>query len=348
MQKQISIDVFLGINSIRQSFEAASALFTSNPSIGVNYNNNDLNPNGSIIELQQLIEYIKKLETTLFVAAMPNMIGDGDVASNFRYKHDSSINNMVVDNWFNVLKQYGEKVGSTVVITVPGRTSRIFTLKMNEDGTIKFYNNMTMNVDREKSDIFTNFLENFGIDNDKMKSIRLCSKGARFNSYLADMISFMNMINWTYKRDLFEYQTLEPIKVNTKMCDESGNIVLKSITSNGRTWTPKDDFDYLYFRKQDNIQSGQMYAFISNSNIMYVYNQIFECLSNSDNITKANVRKFLLETNYTRLSDWGLNDVDDIFTLLMIINCFENCELSDNEKIVKSIYEKVKNRVFNQ
>ena len=72
---------------------------------------------GNIIELasallgedEMVSNMMSKLSmpnTTLFLPAMPNELGMGDVASNFRYKHDMEQNNVVVQRWLDVFREY--------------------------------------------------------------------------------------------------------------------------------------------------------------------------------------------------------------------------------------------------
>ena len=43
-----------------------------------------------------------------------------------------------------------------------------------------------------------------------------------------------------------------------------------------------------------------------------------------ENETKKMVREFMVSHNYYRLSDYWVNDVDDAFTIMMILNCFDD------------------------
>ena len=80
--------------------------------------------------------------TTLFLPAMPSKLGTGDVASNFRYKHDEKINNLVILRWLEVFEEYKKNESKNpVVITTVSRSQRYITLKMLDDGTIKIVNN---------------------------------------------------------------------------------------------------------------------------------------------------------------------------------------------------------------
>ena len=60
-------------------------------------------PDGNIMD--DIFRSIKP-NTTIFLPAMPNFIGMGDVASNFRFKHDATTNNLVVDRWNQLFEFY--------------------------------------------------------------------------------------------------------------------------------------------------------------------------------------------------------------------------------------------------
>ena len=75
-----------------------------------------------------------------------------------------------------------------LVVTTVQRKERYLTLNMPEDGTVKIVNNQTNQENSELSKMFTNFLIAFNIDEEKMKVIRQASEGAKYNSYLSDMI----------------------------------------------------------------------------------------------------------------------------------------------------------------
>ena len=327
-------DTIIGNNITETAhLELASALLTDNyGDIGITF------PQDSTKTLDQLVNTMKYKNTIMYVDAMPNFLGMGDVASNFRFKHSIEINNMIVNNWMKIFKEYNKhQKNNPVVVTVPGRSSRLYTLKMPEDGSIQMYNNKLKCIDQEKTQIFHNFLNRFDINEEYMKKIRISSEGARYNSYLADMIGFLNIINWNFNRSIFEYSSLEPIKVDTSMeyyrSEVKGEKMLKPVTTNGRTWTPKDNCDYLYFRKQDKITPlTQMFAMIKENEINFVYNQLFEAINSSENLTKSLIRQFMCNMNsYTRNSDYWVNDIDDAFQLLMILNCFKYTKLNEAE-----------------
>ena len=61
-----------------------------------------------------------------------------------------------------------------------------------------------------------------------------------------------------------------------------------------------------------------------------VYEKMFNMLTLENNMTKTNVRKFMKSIqSYDRLSDFWVNDIDDAFTILMILNCYKYCELDE-------------------
>jgi hypothetical protein len=333
MNKQIRTDTIIGGNLTETThLEFASALFAKN------YTNiNIVFPQETIKIFDLFINIIKYKNTIMYIDAMPNFIGMGDVASNFRYKHSAEINNHVVENWIKIFNEYNKyQIKNPIVVTIPARSSRLFTLKMPEDGSIQIFNNKYKYIDLEKTQIFQNFLDNFKFKKENIKKFRISSKGAHYNSYLADMIGFLNIVNWNLNRSIFKYSSLEPIKINTTMKYNSNIKSEKILTPtiiNGKKWVPKNEYDYLYFKKQDKITSNtQIFAMVKENEIAFVYNQLFQAIDLKENSTKKLIRQFMCDMNsYTRNSDYWVNDIDDALQLLMILNCFKYSSLNDAE-----------------
>ena len=88
---------------------------------------------------------IKQLhkESIMYVPAYPSKCGSGDVASNFRYKHDIDINNIVCQKWEELLKNYKVINSNPVVITALPREGRLLSFKMKEDGNISVIDGTT-------------------------------------------------------------------------------------------------------------------------------------------------------------------------------------------------------------
>ena len=308
-------------------------------------------PDGNIMD--DIFGSIKP-NTTIFLPAMPNLIGMGDVASNFRFKHDATTNNLVVDRW-NQLFEFYKKNKNPVVITTIGRQSRCISLKMNEDGTVNIINLKTKQSDKTNTDIFTNFLHSFNIDQEKMKIIREASSGAKYYSYLADMMGFINIINWNYNKSLFRkmgYEfDLETQVVNTTDVyhrkEVSGQKMLTPVTINGREWVPKDGFNYLYFnvQKYKSTPTSQTFVVFKEEHIDQLYQSLFDAISLEENTIKSQIRNYFNDVSFTRYSDFWLNDVDDAFTILMILNCYRYVELTEQEQIVKSNLEEISRKI---
>ncbi len=279
--------------------------------------------------------------TKIFAQFDLKSLGSGDVASNLRYKHDSEINNQVVKNMCDLINM---KIPITIT-SVP-REERYKSVQFLEDGTITVTNNATKVVITEDTRTLANFLKNMGIDNEKMKKIRESTKGAHYNSYLADILSFIYMVNSHFHPELFDRVFKRPTVYNTTMMNESGEPFLKSFVKNGREWSPKENFDYLYFedcREKDGIE----FYVPKNGSIGKVYYQMNELLSLEETGMKEMVRKyFSIYGTYNRFSDYWVNDVDDAFTILMILNCYNYVDLSPDENRIKSELEQIVSEIL--
>ena len=359
MKHTIKLDEYVQDLDIPNAIEIASAISHMGISKGPMEKNMDMTPKGTLITLANDKEYKKiyKLlsnkNTTLFLPAMPNSLGDGDVASNFRFKHDMNINNDVVKNWMDVLT-INAKHKNPIVITTVSRDRRYLTLNMLENGSIKIINNLTKEEIPELTDRFTYFLEALNIDSEKMKIIRMASEGAKFNSYLADMIGFINMVNWTVNPSMFNEKNLEAhVEKGGALYHHEGKeeLIIKPVSQNGREWRAKEGYDYMYFRECTNKMDPTLQKFymINDSEITKVYSQLFNAISLNENDTKKMIRQFMINHNYYRLSDYWVNDVDDGFTLMMILNCFDEdeVELTDSELKIKEYLELIYDNIIN-
>jgi len=281
--------------------------------------------------------------TILFIPATPSSLGRGDVASNFRYKHDKDINNNVIERWLKIFEIYN-KNKNPVVVTSVCRNARYMTFKLLEDGQVRILNKNDYSLYINETLIFKNFLESFNISLEKMVKVRESTKGARYNTYMADMIGFVNILNYHYHPEMFNKVLLEPQMI-TPDCkfyrsEVEGNLMLQTVTVNGKEWTPKEGFSYMYFRKQDKLTTHMnSFCMLDEAHMPIVYEKLFDMLTPEDNITKSKVREFMKDImTYDRLSDYWYNDIDDAFTIFMIQNCYEYCELDDiDSSILKDL-----------
>lgn len=302
---------------------------------------------------EEIILDLSDPNAILFVPATPNELGQGDVASNFRSKISTEVNNDVVDSWFEVFRAY--KRGSPknpVVVTSVARSERRYTLQMLQHGNIVINDNNHRIVNEMYTEIFQSFLERFGITYSHMKIIREASKGAKYNSYMADMIGFVNMMNWHFNTDMFEsiHTKMEPYIVKPSDVyyrhEVKGQKMLQPVKKGSRTWVPMEDCNYLYFRtpSSPNKHTSQEYFQLRKGNMEKVYSQIFYLLSDKDTGAKKMLRTLMLNIQYKRLSDFWFNDVDDGFTILMILNAYHGIEVTPEEVRIKERLEDLKNR----
>jgi hypothetical protein len=264
-------------------------------------------------------------------------LGSGDVASNLRYKHDKDRNNMVVKNTMELLEYFsgGDK---PLVITSYPRDQRYKTFKFVEDGSIKVINNATRGEIVEESSQMNEFIKKY-LNTDKILRIRESTKGARYNSYLADVISFIMMMNHHYHPEMFEEAVRKPCVFNTERVGLSGMSPLRAFVKNGKEWVPKKGFDYLYFEEVYNERDGFRFSVPKDGSIGKVYHQLKDLISLDDNGVKAMVINFMRQYGgYKRFSDYWVNDVDDGLTILLIKNAYSYCDLTENDKkIVEEI-----------
>ena len=282
---------------------------------------------------------IKELDTHIFLNAEIKMIGEKDPASNLRFKKNIEKNNTVIDNYIHLFNEYRKISSNPIVISTFGRNDRLYSFNMNENGEIICSNTNTKEILSEKSQEFTNFIKSFGIDEEKMKIIRECSKEAKYNTYMIDIISFIQQVCYIINKDLlFDEEYRKPVVVNTKTTDSNGTILLTDVTTDGKIWKPVEKQNYLYFQPCDEYDPEAIkVSYPKNSSIDTIYDYFWEMLSpiNTSGIKRMVRRHFNNCKTYRRWSDYSINDTDDAFTILAIINCFNCCdELTDDEKLI--------------
>jgi hypothetical protein len=294
--------------------------------------------------MEEILEKLKIPNTILYIPATPTHLGTGDVASNFRYKHDKDINNSVVEKWLQVFAEYNTNK-NPVVVTSVGRDARYMTFKLLENGKVNIVNNKDNSLLENETNIFNHFINSYNITFDKMKIIRESTKGARYNTYMADMIGFVNILNFEYNPEMFDKYDLEAqiITPESKFyrSEVEGELMLQPVIKNGKEWKPLEGHNYLYFRNQDKIVKHKNTFYMLNEiHMPIVYQKIFEMLKPEDNVTKSKVREFIKSImSYDRLSDYWYNDIDDAFTIFMIHNCYRYCELDELDLSIKESFE---------
>uniref|UniRef100_A0A6C0L3D3 Uncharacterized protein n=1 Tax=viral metagenome TaxID=1070528 RepID=A0A6C0L3D3_9ZZZZ len=304
--------------------------------------------------LQGIIEQFNQLGTTLYLPAKPSELGTGDVASNFRYKHDMKVNREVIDNWLTIFKTYSENPSNNpVVITAVDRTERLYTFQLGESGEIDVIHNQIMKSVTLETKIMKEFLESSGITHEDMKNIRMATKDSDFRSYGADMIATITMVNWMFHPEIFKKEYLTPYIVSPEhtfsRAEVSGQPMLQPVVIRGKEWKPKEGFDYLYFKDPSYNVTNQCFMVPDPDCMPKIYHQLFEALSNEENGTKKMIREFFLkQSTFSRLSDFWLNDVDDGFTILMIIHCFKFCSLSTEEEQVRDQFIEISKPWFEE
>jgi ubiquitin-large subunit ribosomal protein L40e len=268
----------------------------------------------------------------------------GDVSSNLRYKHDKDINNIVVKNTLLLLKKFKDK---DIYITSVDRSQRYKTFKFLDSGNVQVMDNRSKSEIVPETKLFNEFLKSMGITNETMMILKQSSEYGQ--SYLADLISFVYLLNSHYHKECFEDLLCFPLVLNTESKMYDGSSILKPVKQGDKTWTPKVGVDYLYFQKPDNLdqQCECKFKIPKIGSIEKVYHQLNELLSLRENGIKEMVRKlFSTLESYERISDYWVNDLDDGFVLLLILNCFKHTSLTTRENSMKEKLEEIVGVIF--
>lgn len=327
MDKTFSYDYIRGRNGsldAHETIEVAAAL-TNGPLT------NDLT-----------VDSIFNQNSRLFIPAAPSPLGSGDVASNFRDKHDKMKNNSSINYWIKLFKNYSQKSRNPVYVTAVSRKERRYTLNLPVDGSLVIIDNNPSGTSIPSFD-FTSFMKSFNIENEQMKIIREASSGAKFNTYFADLIGLMNMVNQDYHPEMFDNIWLKINHVKENAVDDSGVKLLQPVKSSGRTWTPIEGHDYLYFEQsEEKCQDSIKFNILKDDSMNKVYEQISQLISLEENGIKEMVRKFFLnQATYIRWSDFWVNDIDDALSVLSVINAFNHVSLNEDEIHIKRQFEEI-------
>ena len=250
--------------------------------------------------------------------------GEGAPPSNFRAK-DVELNTNVVQNIMSLIiaSKTIDKQSLIFVNTIP-RNKRLISFNITDEGVI----NTT--VDKKfawygheyVTDTLTEFLEGFGINSPELMKIRESCKGARYNTYLIDMISFLyqtkNIIG--EREDTFEEEYRLPVVYTDA---EKKEIYMNKVTDN---------------------TTGYKFMVPKDESIEKIYIDFVEAISNNDNPVKRAIRHYVNTHYVQRWTDFDVNDTDDAFTILMILyayRCKEERLTKGEDRIVKSIEEQI-------
>ena len=275
------------------------------------------------------ISNVLSKEIVIFQNAELKGVGEQDPASNLRYKDDVEINNRVVNNYMDIYENYKRMNDNPIVISTYPRKQRKYSFKMEEDGSFTCTNMFTKEKELDKKEIIEKFTKSFWITPENMIKLRECSKGAKYYTYMADCISFILQYFYYYDSNTYESKKIEPVVVDTNTI-EDGSKVLQPVTNGDRVWTPKDNYQYLYYKKGNS--ESQDFFIPKVEKVDEIYEFFWDLLSLEDNDSKRKIREYILSMNqYKRWSDYCKNDVDDLFTILMIANCFGREDQSKKE-----------------
>jgi hypothetical protein len=269
--------------------------------------------------------------------------GEGQPASNFRYNRDKDLNERVVDNYFFLFDVWGTRWGGNpIFVTTIPRSWRPFSWFIQEDGVISRKDGDAQN--KVDSDMMA-FLLQRGVTQGGLIKIRESCKGAKYNTYLIDMISFL------YQMKIGSDSFQEFFEAAYRKPEHS-----KDVEPVGR-WTPIEDHSYLYFEKTTS-NHGQVFFTPKRESVATIYQELGEIISPYENETKNKMRDYLSTHTIHRWTDFDANDTDDAFTILMMIHALSPMEIkegawrempiSDSDSEIKRHLEKIMDPWFAQ
>tara|TARA_Y100001970_G_scaffold279894_1_gene388005 strand:+ start:617 stop:1675 length:1059 start_codon:yes stop_codon:yes gene_type:complete len=260
-------------------------------------------------EIQRLLE--SDIQTTLCIGGELKNMTEGKPASNFRYEKDGTLNDNVIDNYHQLFSLYRDmNGGKPIFVTTLPRSWRKYSWFIQEDGLMvrqdqeyrkKALEGDDKTVNDKEDEDFMRFLSANCIEQEQLVKIRGCCKGAKYNTYLADMISFLyqlranpNDFTDTYSP---EFRALDTVK-----------------------FSEEDQFK-IYFNETMS-KDGFVFFCPKKTSVNSIYHEFQEAISLKENPTKEKIREHLLLNRIDRWTDFSANDTDDAFTLLMLIHAF--------------------------
>lgn len=284
-------------------------------------------------QFNDILEDMLKKNPLFFIQGDLKKRGEKDTPSNFRSKVSKEENNQVVENFEELFKKISP-LGDIVTITSYPREVRYYSAKIDEEGNMVINDSRSKKVDEEFTELVQGFLKKYQIN---MKNYRECCSGARYNTYLADVLSFILMILSFSNPEMFEERRME---VDVAMND------LEDIPQkNKEAWKAKPDHKYLYFC-DSSLEEGINFRVPKSDSISIVYEMMKNILREGENKDKKLVRDTLCQNlSYDRFSDYWKNDVDDGFAIQMIYHCF-NVDLNGDEVEIKKSLSQIIQTVF--
>lgn len=297
----------------------------------------------SSVFLQEIQKIMSLGNITLCIGGELKTSEEGKPASNFRYEKDEDLNKNVIENYLQLFNLHKEIYDHPIFVTTIPRSWRTYSWLITEDGKIirkdqEYRGRASDETDpisyhgfphgEEAQDIIdedlTRFLSYNRIESDQLIKIRECCKGARYHTYLADMISFLYQLRCN--QDEFS-DTFYPEYRKVGVCNHA------------------DSVDTLSFEKS--MDNGIVFLCPKRESVKNIYREFSEAISLEENATKAKIRQHLKTSKVHRWTDFSANDTDDAFTILMMIHAFnglvgEKNEHGCSEGVYYSPYEEEK------
>jgi hypothetical protein len=263
--------------------------------------------------------------TTLCISGELKRYVEGNPASNYR-NSDLELNDNVVDNYFHLFTHHHEVTrGKPIIVNTIPRSWRKYSWLIQEDGNlIREDQEFRRSIDDPSSQLYLTgpvggpeahdiedtelkmFLDYYGIYTEQLIKIRGSCKGARYHTYLIDMISFL----YQMKMDTSEFH--------------------KMFSPDYRKVTASDDEKCILSFEDTIDNTGYVFFSPKKDSVDQIYHDFQLAISLEDNEVKEKIRKHLLDHRIDRWTDFNANDTDDAFTIIMMIHAFKGLVMSDD------------------
>ena len=258
--------------------------------------------------------------TTLCISGELKRYTEGNPASNYR-NSDLELNDNVIDNYFHLFTHHHEVTnGKPIIVNTIPRSWRKYSWHIQEDGNI-IREDQELRRARAARDLLDTqksrardiedtelkmFLDYYGIYTEQLIKIRESCKGARYHTYLIDMISFL----YQMKMDTSEFH--------------------KMFSPDYRKVTASSDKKCILSFEDTIDNTGYVFFSPKKDSVDQIYHDFEMAISLEENEVKEKIRKHLLDHRIDRWTDFDANDTDDAFTIIMMIHAFKGLVMSSD------------------
>lgn len=232
-------------------------------------------------------------------------VKEGRPPSNYRYTKDKQLNQNVIYNLLYLITHSSYRgIQSPIFINTIPRDWRLLSFKILDTGVIQTtikQDQLYGYTETELSSLVHSFLDSVGIQTKQLVKLRESCQGAKYNTYLIDMISFLYQVH-NSSSDIHNYFEKE--------------VRLPTIYEN------PGEIQSIYMNTVLSKHTAYQFWVPRKHSIQMIYTEWIEAITLEDNFVKESIRNYINSHIVYRWTDFDVNDIDDALTLLMIYHAY--------------------------